>query len=391
LFWAFGEGLAVFLGSPLLADWLWLSAVSIWLIGLFNALQLWASRLGRFGGISRAMVGGTLGTVLVQLALGFPRKLLDAGLIVGQAAGRVVQVLQLVLVGKESFRAILAGGGFSGRRLAELLRRYGDFPRYDSGASVLNAVSNELPVLMLGVMFSPTIVGFYAVGRRMLKVPLQLVDNAISRVFFPKASRELQRGRIDRLALTVFAKLAALGIVPMATVTVTAPAIVNVFLGPDWVESTPYIRWLTFWLLIVFVTAPFQQLYNVLERQRARLVYQAGLISVRFTALLVGGLLDNPLMAVALFSIAGAVISMGGCLWLLSQSGLRARLALVRFGRELLYAVPFVAVVGLANWQLDNDLAILAAATAVIGVFAALRYRDILSRAYLATGPDAPT
>ncbi len=387
-FWFFGGELMIFVGTPELQGYLWLSALAIWLIGVFNALQSWVSRVGAFGGISRALVGSTFVTVLVQLFLMWPRRVIDGGLIIGQTAGRLMQTLQLGLTSRRTVTRALAGG-LTAARARGLLARYRDFPIYDSTASILNSSSRELPVLMLGVFFSPTIIGFYSVGRRMLKVPMQLVDNAISRVFFPKASREMQKGNLDRLVLTVFAKLSAIGVVPMLTLIAIAPSVVSVFLGAKWLESVPYVQWLCVWMLIVFVSAPFAQLFNVLEKQRARLVYQVFLMAVRFATLLTGGLLGDPLLAVALFSIVSAVISLVNCLWLLAQAGLSPWVALRYFGRELLWGAPFVAVSFALSAWLDSDLVILLGALIVMGIFASLRYREVLSQRYIETGSAA--
>ena len=382
LYWLFGTELAQFVGIPELAPYLWLSPLAIWFIGAFNACQSWASRTGQFSGISRAIVAGTFSTVTTQFLMGFPQKLLAGGLIVGQSIGRLMQFSQLVWCCRKSMRASFAQG-IAWSRIRELLSRYRNFPIYDSTASLLNSSSRELPVLMLGIFFTPTIIGFYSVGRRMLKVPMQLIDNAISRVFFPKARQEMQKGNLPQLVLTVFVKLSTIGVVPMLSVTVIAPAVVGVFLGETWEESGIYVQWLSIWLLIVFITAPFAQLFNVLEKQRARLLYQIVLMLVRFSALLIGGMLDQPVLAVALFSVASAIVSMLNCLWLLKASGLSPGIPVRYFFLELFKAIPFIAAIAGLNWWLQADWQVLIAAAIVLGVFALMRYRGALNRDYI--------
>jgi len=381
-FMVFGDHLAVMMGVPELNQLFWLSALSIWLIGVFNACQSWASRTGQFLSISKSTVGGTLGTVVSQILLGLAQNILTSGLVIGQALGRLVQSGQLYLACRTSW-ARLSGVGFSFSRCRALFVRYKNFPLYDSLASLLNASSRELPVLMLGLFFTPAVIGYYSLGRRMLKVPMQLIDNAISRVFFPKAREEMSNGKLGQLVYTVFCKLAIIGVVPMLIVIVAAPAIVAVFLGPNWVESVVYIQWLSVWLVVGFIATPFAQLFNVLELQRARLRYQTVLMLARFLALLIGGLQQDPVLAVAAFSIVSAVISLLNCLWLLSKSGLSYQAPIRILFVETLYAVPFVAAAVICMLWFNSSLIELLCVVCVLAIFARLRMVQVLDQAYL--------
>jgi O-antigen/teichoic acid export membrane protein len=380
LFWITGDVVANALGSPELAIWLWLTPVMIFSISLFNALRSWASRTGEFGGISRAIVGNTMVTVATQSAAGYPQQWVSGGLIIGRVVGQVLQGLLLLKSCWAGLRET-GGLGLSFSRARKLLYRYRSFPLFDAGANFLNASSRELPVLMLGLFFSPVIVGFYSVGRRMLGIPVQLISNATAQVFFPKAAEELGKGNLDRLALDVFKRLAVAGVTPMLLSIVIMPEIIAVFLGEKWIGATVYVQWLTISVLAIFITAPFAQLFSVLEKQRERLVYVTIMIAVQVAVMSACGSLNESVLAVAGFSIVSSVGMLSSYLWLLTKAGVKLADMVRALAREMLYALPFIGGAWLVTRIFENDFLVLAASIAVLAIFGALRAKDVLGRA----------
>ena len=377
--WVWGDELAVFLGAAELGPWLWLTSFVIWSVTIFNVLRSWASRTGEFRGISRSTVGGTLVTVVVQLGLGFFRSLGAGGLIIGQAIGQVAHFMILLLASADSLRASLRQGLTRGRMM-ELLDRYRRFPIYDSSASLLNSCSRELPVLMLGAFFSATIVGYYAMGRRTLAMPMQVIGNSIAQVFFPKAKQELDKGRLHELTAKIVTRLSAAGMTPMLLVTVAAPELISVVLGATWEPASIYIQWISIWLLSVFITAPLIQLFSVLERQKERLVYQTVQMLGRILSLGYGGMQGDSVLAVSLFCISSALVHYTNCVWILHRAGVEPGETVKILLGELVKAVPFVAAVGLVKFVWPGNWPVIAAFTVALLAFAALRLKDIFKR-----------
>ena len=378
-FWVWAEDLTNLLGGKELANWLWLSAAVIWSVSIFHALRSWATRKGVFTGISRANVSGTATTVTVQLVLGYVQKLGAGGLIIGQAVGQIVHFLVLL---KEVARGVVSsiGGRLSFSHMFGLLKRYRRFPIYDCGASLLNACSNELPVLMLGAFFSPMIAGYYAMSRRMLAMPMQVIGGSIAQVFFPKAKQQLEKGKLDELASSIIKRLAVVGITPMLLVTVSAPELNAVVLGQAWIPASIYIQWISIWLLSAFITSPLMQLFYVLERQKERLIYQNVQMAVRFASLGYGGLQDDPVLAVALFCISSAVVHYANCIWILYRAGVQPSLTLRILLGEFAKAIPFIVFVWFIKWFWGGNWLVIAAFITAGLAFLGFRLRDLFSR-----------
>ena len=88
------------------------------------------------------------------------------------------------------------------------LRRHKNFLVYGTWSALLNTASQQLPVLLLAFYFSPKIVGFFALGKTVLSIPLSIVGGAVSQVFFQKASEAHNRsGNLSKVVEEVFKRL----------------------------------------------------------------------------------------------------------------------------------------------------------------------------------------
>ena len=77
-------------------------------------------------------------------------------------------------------RAVLPEGDMKTRRncgeLYRLAREYREFPCYTAPAALLKRLGENLPVLILSLMFAPAVVGFFAVANRLIRLPVGLIQ-----------------------------------------------------------------------------------------------------------------------------------------------------------------------------------------------------------------------
>lgn len=294
-------------GDPTISALVWWLPPAVLAIGLFNGLNYWFTRKRRFAQLSSARLLQTATAVGTQTAaglLGFGA----AGLVVGQVAGQVLSSLSLV--------------GRLWRRDEPLLRRtvrpdrvrrlagvHRDFPRYSSPQALLNALSQNIPALLLAASFTPATVGFYLLAHRLLALPTSLVRQSVRQVFYERVNSVPQRLRA-RLLLRTTASLALIGLLPALLVVAFAPALFEIVLGAGWREAGVYARYLTLWLYVAFLNPPSVMMFPVLNAQRAHLGIEVVFLGVRAAALLAGGYLGSAVLAVALFAAAGAVFNL---------------------------------------------------------------------------------
>jgi len=304
LVWFFGPILSVMMDAPKLAPLLWLLPVSTFVHGTYLALNYWNTRTKRFLRLSIARVGQTAGSVSGNLIAGSLGHASGGAMIIAHLVGQIVGVS---LLGGQIFREygrfFVTNIRWRGvRRQAE---RYAQFPKYSVGSAVMNACSAQIPVVLLGYFFNPTIVGFYALGLRVVQTPLSMIGGAVSQVFVQRAARARAEGAIAPLMEAALRRLWTFGLVPCLAMAVIGGDLFSWVFGTEWREAGVYAQMLSFWLLTYFISSPLSHLYIVLERQDFELKINFVILTCRCLAIVAGGLLQESRLAVGLYSLFG--------------------------------------------------------------------------------------
>lgn len=271
-----------------LGPWLYAVPLGALLMALFYALSAWHMRKKDFGRLAAAPVALSTATAGGRIGLGFWWGSSVAGLILGTLMGVVAQ-LYVVTTGVRG--ALPSGGGGSPPRsgLWQLAREYREFPFYAAPAALVKQVGENLPILLLSVMFTPAVVGFYAVANRMIRLPVGVVSESLRKVYLQRAAQRLNNGatlRGDLLKVTI--GMLGIGALPAAFIVVAGPWLFGLLLGDRWVTAGEYSRILAPWLLAMFAAAPASTAYIVLRRQSLWLRMQTG------RTILMGGALYLP-------------------------------------------------------------------------------------------------
>jgi O-antigen/teichoic acid export membrane protein len=318
-----GRAAAERFGVPALAPWLaWIPA-TVLAVGLYQNLNYWCTRQSRFRqvSVSQALRSGI--AAAIQLAAG-AAGLGAAGLIGGHLAGQSGAAAALGMQNGKRIAARLRPG-IRWRNLGALARRYAEFPAYSMPQSLLNALSQNLPVFLLAFFYGAKAAGYYAISYRILQMPVTLVSQSVRQVFLQQASEACRNGRRP---LRMFAKLtltlALIAALPTVAVFAFGPPLFAAVLGPQWGEAGQYARWMALWLFFAFVNPPATVLSTVYGMQRMLLVYEMLLLAFRFGALYAGGRLLPPVGCVMLYSVVGAAFNLFLILHVRQAAGKRA-------------------------------------------------------------------
>lgn len=340
-----GETLVLLLDAPQISAYLWMIPAGVLGLGIYEVLTKWSVRKKRFGRIARTSVTQRLAQVGTQIGLGIVGAA-PFGLLFGQLVGQWVGTGALA---RPLFRQDRSA--FSEFKLASVRAvayRYRKFPQYNAPAVVLNTLGTQAPSLLLSYFFGGAVTGLFALSSRILLMPVHMVSKSASQVFFSTAAEANRQGRLASDTLRMFSSMVRISVPLAVPIAISAPGLFSIVFGNEWYEAGIYVRWLTPWLSLVFVTFPLSPLTSVLERQRAGLIVQAMLVAVRVLGLVIGGVLKSPLLAISLFSIGSAASMAGYLMWLLRISGASIMSALRIIGRVTLMSIvislPVIAV-----------------------------------------------
>ena len=302
-----GDALLSLLKAPGLAPYLILVPMFVFISGVFLALNYWNSRTKHFGRLSVARVTSSLATTGTQLGAGFAGYATGGSLIGANLVG--VSVSTGVLGGQiwRDDHTLLCRS-ISWQGMIDGLKRYKKFPLIDSSSALMNTVSWQLPAFLLAAFFSPVVVGFYALGFRMLQFPMSLIGSSIAQVFFQRASEARSDGTLPFLVENVFRLLVMIGIFPILAVTIIGPELFAVIFGDIWAEAGLYAQILSIWAFVWFISSPLSTIWIVLEKQAFGIRVTTLNFLTRIISLVLGGITGSPVVALLLFAFSGILI-----------------------------------------------------------------------------------
>lgn len=350
----FRNSIANLLGAPELAPWLWFMPLSLVAAGLFTTFNYWSTRRKQFRRLAARTITQSTVTAAAQIGTGALNPTASAGGLIGGAI-----VGQLTATGRLAWQIARDEGkqirsAINNLNIKQMLIRYKDFPLYSSWSGLLNTASTMLPALLLGYFFTPAVVGYYALGHRVLAMPMGVVGGSIAQVFFPRANEAKREGDLDRLTLDMFQRLLAVGFVPILLITIVAPDLFAVIFGARWWTAGEYVRWLSLWLLFVFISSPLSTMYAVMERQRDGLIVDTIMFGTRLLALVIGGFKGDALFTIALFGITGAILWIGNCTYIMHLAGIPARKAYITITKQIVQGMPY-ALFPIVVWYASNN------------------------------------
>jgi len=219
---------------------------------------------GEFNSIGIAKILGALGLVISQISL---FKFGLNGLIAGAFIGYIFSLIYLYLKSKKDIT-------FSSIELS-LCKKYINFPRYDLIASLLNALSNQLPNLLLSKLATPNVLGNYSLMNRNLMTPLGLLINSITLVL----KRELLIAKKENVIHSMFYKvtiaLLFIGFPPSVILYIYGTDIFIFIFGSNWEKAGFYAQFFAPLVLIKLVVSPLSYTLYIYGKQRIDMYMQS--------------------------------------------------------------------------------------------------------------------
>ena len=305
-----------------IADYLIWLPVFVCLSGLSLILNEWLSRKVKYSILSRSIVMNSVSTRIFQIG---------GGLMMASPRGRILgSVTGLALANLSMLRGLrgdaLLFKTVTTRRMRDLAIRYKEFSLFGTAGSLANSMSWELPAFMIGLFFSSTVLGYYALAMMAVRMPMMMVGTAVSQVFFQKASEEMNlTGGVQTVVQEIHTRLISISIFPFIILIILAEGLFTFAFGANWLIAGTYARILTPWIFAVFIFSPISALFVVMERQKVYLFFECMTLCAWAVIFFVGGTGGDPILTLALISIGGMLIWGSKCVYLIKLSGVGYR------------------------------------------------------------------
>lgn len=307
IFLNWGKSIVTVLKMPNLLPYLPVLSLCIFSTGVMQALNNWCIRQSQFGQVSANKVIQSVVLVATQLSMSFSGSL---GLLLGVTAGRIAGVAALTRTTVKENRSDLKAISLLGMKGVAV--EYRKFPLLSSWSAVFNMAADQLPYLLLGVYYGPTVLGWFALAQRVLGLPFAFIGASIGEVYVIEASKllssEHDKHRINMLFWRLVKNTFLIGLPILAFIAYFASWCFSVAFGKEWVESGQFVQVLSILFLLQLVTNPIGKSLYIIERQDLQLLVEAIRMILVFVSFWLSSFFQlSPLESVLLFSLLGSL------------------------------------------------------------------------------------
>jgi len=284
----FGDILATMLRNAELAAWIWAVPLFVVIRGWLKAGSYYCVRKSAFSLISAVAVAEALATAGAKLGAAHIWGASSATLLFGGLFGVTLGgVMFAIVIWFTTFRAVVKKVSVSGMLAG--IKGYKEFPLFNSWTLLVNAVAENVVLLLFSGFFSPAIVGAYSLANRMVNMPAAYVGSNFSKAFLGHAAEHHRRGRaLSRTLVQGTAALAGVGVVPFAALFLFGTEIFGFVFGSSWMTAGRYAEIIAPGLFFVLINKPAAATYSIYRKVRERLIYSVLYTIARVAGIVIG-------------------------------------------------------------------------------------------------------
>ncbi|MBV35104.1 MAG: hypothetical protein CMP47_06550 [Rickettsiales bacterium] len=249
-----GHEIAAFFNEQSIANWLYLTPLSVWLFGSYQALNYWFVRKKKFKDISKSKVLQSTTGATVQC--GSFSIINGIGLILGQLANQAIGLIFLIrkMTPLDKMRILKSKKNHIKRNAS----KYQKLPKYSAIGSLADKGSLQMPILVIGKAFDLGSAGLFSLTFRVLNLPMSLVSTSISQVLFQKVNflSWNEPHKVKTYILKLFALLLGLMVPFILIVNIYAEDAFALVFGEAWRKSGEMGAYLVWAIAIRFAVSP---------------------------------------------------------------------------------------------------------------------------------------
>lgn len=299
--------------------WFYLIPLSVLANGTYNAFNFWSTRQKTFKLNASGRIALSAGMAFTSVLLGYlsgEASGLILGLVAGQVLGALVIAWPMLRHGTGFFQ------GVSKSDMQTQGKIYSSFWKVNSPHALLDTFQDHGVVYLLTYYFVEAVTGWYSFAFRILKAPVGLIGSAFYQLFYQKLSEANNQGRnLQPLVLSMYKRLALLGLPGFLVMFLFTPDLFTWIFGERWHEAGEIAQILIPWLFLNFILSPVSCVTLVCNRQKAAFTITIVDSLIRFSALVIGGFLQDYQLSFMIISAFCSILMIFGLWWYYSIAG----------------------------------------------------------------------
>lgn len=319
----FGPEIMALLGANDIVEFKYFVPFAMFVGTLFSVLSQWLIRKKAFKLIAKVSVLQSILINGLKVFFGFNNPSAFMLILINSVSGLFGGIMMLLgFLGFEKKEADEFRANIRIKEMGEIMLRYRDFPLLRAPQNLINAFSQNLPVILLAIYFGSASVGFYSIANGVLAMPILLIGGSVMQVFYPQVNDAIHNGlNVKRLIIKTTVGLVISGILPFIIVIVAGPFLFSFVFGEAWRNAGVYAQWLSVWLFFQFINKPAVSAIPALRLQKGFLIYEIISAGVKGFGLYIGFVVfKSDIIAIALFSVIGSISYLYLILWVIYSS-----------------------------------------------------------------------
>ncbi|MBP9991640.1 MAG: oligosaccharide flippase family protein [Bacteroidales bacterium] len=235
---------------------------------------------------------------------------LPLGTVLGQAAGNVNYLLRL--------RRLCLPRRTTKEEFREVSHKFSNFAKFTTPKDLINSLSHNLPIIWLPLAFAvpDSAIGLFGMALTFTFRPVNILNNAFEQVLYVRAAEKVRRKESIWHDIRKFILVLNACALPLFVVAffIAEPA-ATFFFGAHWEGCGYYIRCLLPWVYVMLTSTSLMFFANVFGRQHTEFRFYLVLFLLRIAALVVGIVQHDFQLAILLFSVVSAIVSIALFVW----------------------------------------------------------------------------
>lgn len=164
--------------------------------------------------------------------------------------------------------------------------RYRRYPAYVCPNELIDVASSQIPIVLIGMLFSLATLGQYGFAQRVLAAPAALLGQAVGQVFFKSISDpSISPSAMRRSMFKVWLTMGMIGLLPFSLLFVAGENIFSWIFGIEWKDAGRMAEILSILIFFRFVSSPTSAIYYKLNLQKVQVIFTIMAFFVRIAPL----------------------------------------------------------------------------------------------------------
>lgn len=247
----------------------------IFINSVYLLLMSWANRKAKFKLMAQNRIMLALINPIITILLSYLTKSAN-GLIIGYIIGNffVTILLLYIFIIKEklNFR-------FCIKDIGQVIFNYKDFPKFSLPSSLVNAVINQIPLLILNRYSNTSSVGQFNLSNRTLGMPISIISSSFNEVFKQRATQTYNKyGKCDKIFVKSFFSLLVVSLFIFSVFALFGSDVFALVFGEQWRIAGKYSSIMVPLFVMRFSVSPLTYLFVIANKQKYDLWGHIGML-----------------------------------------------------------------------------------------------------------------